>query len=171
MAERRIVEGTRAGIVCFISNYSWLDGLSFTAMRERYLDVFDHIWIDNLNGDKYKTGKLTPDGDARPERLFDASGTAKVSKSVRRSRCWCATGSHSARHAGISAISGAGEARRLCAQPRDAGRRRAHISVSSRRTRSACLSCRCAAGETYRDWPLLPDLFPDLLPRRQDESG
>jgi len=31
-------------------------------MRERYLEVFDQIWIDNLNGDKYKTGKLTPEG-------------------------------------------------------------------------------------------------------------
>ena len=30
MAERRIVEKTGQGVVCFISNYSWLDGLSFT---------------------------------------------------------------------------------------------------------------------------------------------
>jgi hypothetical protein len=37
MAERRIVEKTGQGIVCFISNYSWLDGLSYTGMRERYL--------------------------------------------------------------------------------------------------------------------------------------
>jgi predicted helicase len=66
MAERRIVEKTGRGIVCFISNYSWLDGLSFTGMRERYLDQFDHVWIDCLNGDKYKTGKLTPDGDSDP---------------------------------------------------------------------------------------------------------
>jgi hypothetical protein len=66
MAERRIVEGTGRGVVCYISNYSWLDGLSFTAMRERYLDVFDRVWIDNLNGDKYKTGKLTPWGDPDP---------------------------------------------------------------------------------------------------------
>lgn len=66
MAERRIVEKTGKGIVCFISNYSWLDGLSFTAMRERYLDRFDGIWIDCLNGDKYKTGKLTPDGKPDP---------------------------------------------------------------------------------------------------------
>lgn len=66
MAERRIVELTGEGIVCFISNYSWLDGLSFTAMRERYLETFDRIWIDCLNGDKYKTGKLTPDGDPDP---------------------------------------------------------------------------------------------------------
>ena len=45
MAERRIVERTGRGIVCFISNYSWLDGLSFTGMRERFLDAFDVIRI------------------------------------------------------------------------------------------------------------------------------
>jgi hypothetical protein len=66
MAERRIVEKTGQGVVCFISNYSWLDGLSYTGMRERYMDVFDRIWIDCLNGDKYKTGKLTPDGQPDP---------------------------------------------------------------------------------------------------------
>lgn len=66
MAERRIVERTGRGIVCFISNYSWLDGLSFTGMRERYLEAFDGIWIDNLNGDKYKTGKTTPEGEPDP---------------------------------------------------------------------------------------------------------
>ena len=66
MAERRIVDKTGRGIVCFISNYSWLDGLSFTGMRERYLEAFDAIWIDCLNGDKYKTGKTTPDGEPDP---------------------------------------------------------------------------------------------------------
>ena len=66
MAERRIVERAGKGVVCLISNYSWLDGLSFTGMRERYLEAFDRIWIDCLNGDKYKTGKLTPDGEPDP---------------------------------------------------------------------------------------------------------
>ncbi len=67
MAERRIVaKNERRGIVCFISNYSWLDGLSFTGMREQYLDAFDIIRIDCLNGDKYKTGKTTPDGKPDP---------------------------------------------------------------------------------------------------------
>ena len=66
MAERRIAEKTGQGVVCFISNYSWLDGLSFTGMRERYLEAFDAIRIDNLNGDKYKTGKTTPTGDPDP---------------------------------------------------------------------------------------------------------
>ncbi len=66
MAERRIVEATGEGIVCFISNYAWLDGLSFTGMRERYLDVFDRVWVDCLNGDSRQTGKKTPDGKPDP---------------------------------------------------------------------------------------------------------
>lgn len=80
MAERRIAEGVAQtdeatpgpprqdakGIVCYISNYSWLDGLSHPGMRERFMEVFDAISIDCLNGDKYKTGKKTPDGKPDP---------------------------------------------------------------------------------------------------------
>ena len=73
MAERRIAEKTGQGVVCFISNYSWLDGLSFTGMRERYLEAFDEIRIDCLNGDKYKTGKLAPDGSPDPS-IFSTEG-------------------------------------------------------------------------------------------------
>ena len=73
MAERRIVENTGRGVVCFISNYSWMDKPSFTGMRERYLDAFDTIRIDCLNGDKYKTGKLTPDGSPDPS-IFSTKG-------------------------------------------------------------------------------------------------
>ena len=73
MAERRIAEKTGRGVVCFISNYSWLDGLSFAGMREHYLDAFDSIRIDCLNGDKFKTGKTTPDG--RPDlSIFSTPG-------------------------------------------------------------------------------------------------
>ena len=73
MAERRIAERTGQGVVCFISNYSWLDGLSFTGMRERYLEAFDAIRIDCLNGDKYKTGKVAPDGSPDPS-IFSTEG-------------------------------------------------------------------------------------------------
>jgi hypothetical protein len=73
MAERRIAEKTGQGVVCFISNYSWLDGLSFTGMRERYLEAFDAIRIDCLNGDKYKTGKVAPDGSPDPS-IFSTKG-------------------------------------------------------------------------------------------------
>ena len=73
MAERRITERTGQGVVCFISNYSWLDGLSFTGMRERFLREFDTIRIDNLNGDKYRTGKVAPDGSPDPS-IFSTPG-------------------------------------------------------------------------------------------------
>ena len=73
MAERRIAEKTGQGVVCFISNYSWLDGLSFTGMREHYLEAFDAIRIDSLNGDKYKTGKVAPDGSPDPS-IFSTEG-------------------------------------------------------------------------------------------------
>jgi predicted helicase len=66
VAERRVAERTGQGIVCFISNYSWLSYGSFVVMRERLLSEFDTIWIDNLNGDSRETGKLTPDGDPDP---------------------------------------------------------------------------------------------------------
>ena len=67
MAERRIVNGPPGrGVVSFISNYSWLDGLSHPLMRARFAAAFDAVWVDCLNGDKYKTGKLTPDGRPDP---------------------------------------------------------------------------------------------------------
>ena len=48
-------------------------GLSFTGMRERYLEAFDAVRIDCLNGDKYKTGKVAPDGSPDPS-IFSTEG-------------------------------------------------------------------------------------------------
>jgi hypothetical protein len=96
MAERRIVEKSGEGIISFISNYSWLDGLSFTGMREKYLEVFDSITVDCLNGDKFKTGKLTPEGNPDPSVFSTESnregiqvGTA-IATLVKRGNLECA---------------------------------------------------------------------------------
>jgi Type ISP C-terminal specificity domain/N-6 DNA Methylase len=63
IAERRIAQNPEGrGIVSFISNYSWLDGLSHPTMRHHYLYSFSQIFIDNLNGDARRTGKRTPEG-------------------------------------------------------------------------------------------------------------
>jgi Type ISP C-terminal specificity domain/Eco57I restriction-modification methylase len=66
IAERRITEQTRKGIVCYISNFSWLGDPSAVVMRQRYVKEFDLIHIDNLNGDSRETGKRTPDGQSDP---------------------------------------------------------------------------------------------------------
>lgn len=66
VAERRIAERTRRGIVCYISNFGWLSDPSAVVMRQHLLGAFDSIYIDNLNGDSRETGKKTPDGLSDP---------------------------------------------------------------------------------------------------------
>ena len=76
LAERKIGQQSPRGIVSYISNYSWLDGLSHPIMRSHVIEHFDQVWIDNCNGDKYKTGKRTPDG--RPDQSMFTSDSQPV---------------------------------------------------------------------------------------------
>src|SRR4051812_19595642 len=62
LAEVRIGERAEHGVVSFISNYSFLTGRSHPLLRESLLKTFDDVWIDSLNGDKYRTGKVIPQG-------------------------------------------------------------------------------------------------------------
>ena len=123
MAERRIAEKTGRGVVCFISNYSWLDGLSFTGMRERYLEAFDAVRIDCLNGDKYKTGKVAPDGTPDPS-IFSTEGDPVGIQGRHRHRDAGAQGRPCAgRNGRLPASLWAGEARRTAGDGGDgAGR-------------------------------------------------
>jgi hypothetical protein len=66
LAERRIAEKTGRGVVCYISNYSYLSDPSFVVMRERFLREFDALWFDSMNGDSRETGKRTPEGKPDP---------------------------------------------------------------------------------------------------------
>lgn len=162
MAERRIVEMTGRGIVCFISNSSWLDGLSFTGMRERYLEAFDAIRIDCLNGDKYKTGKLTPSGEPDPS-IFSSPqnpigiqvGTA-VALLIRSNRAttparvgfrnlWGRTKRQQLVESACEPPEGLHE--RL-SPPLELGLPFVHSAVSPH----------------YFEWPSLPDLFPASFP-------
>jgi hypothetical protein len=162
MAERRIVEKTGQGITCFISNYSWLDGLSFTGMRERYLEVFDKIWIDCLNGDKYKTGKLTPDGLPDPS-IFSTEfnregiqvGTA-IALMVRRGS------SQGADCIRFRHIWGKTKRADLLASCENDG-----ISLYEKITPSLKLGLPFAhllVGRGYLEWPSLESLFPVSFP-------
>lgn len=72
VAEQRIAQTTGEGIVCFISNFSWLVRASYVVMRECLLSEFDKMWIDNLNGDSRETGKMTPAGKPDPS-VFSTS--------------------------------------------------------------------------------------------------
>jgi hypothetical protein len=162
MAERRIAEKTGQGIVCFISNYSWLDGLSFTGMRERYLEAFDAIRIDCLNGDKYKTGKVAPDGSPDPS-IFSTDhnregiqvGTAIATLVRRKDSTPCTSvqfrnlwGRDKRRQLLDSAEDAPGELYETIAPNLALGLPFAETTVS----------------ESYFDWPALPALLPTSFP-------
>ena len=162
MAERRIAEKTGQGIVCFISNYSWLDGLSFTGMRERYLDAFDAIRIDCLNGDKYKTGKVAPDGSPDPS-IFSTGGDpvgiqvgTAITTLVRK-----------AGHAPAEAIGFRhlwGQAKReALLETTEAAPDTLYVGVPPLLPLGLPF-VRTAVSEDWFEWPALPDLFPVSFP-------
>jgi len=75
IAERRIAQNReRRGVVSFISNYSWLDGLSHPVMRRHLLGTFNHLFIDNLHGDR-RISEYAPDGRTS-ETIFAMQGSS-----------------------------------------------------------------------------------------------
>ena len=162
MAERRIAEKTGRGVVCFISNYSWLDGLSFTGMRERYLEAFDAVRIDCLNGDKYKTGKVAPDGSPDPS-IFSTEGEPvgiQVGTAI-------ATLVREADHKPVARVG----FRHLWGQAKPA-----ELTATAEAESDAIYEgikpvlplglpfVRTAVSEDWFEWPALPDLFPVSFP-------
>ena len=162
MAERRIVEKTGQGVVCFISNYSWLDGLSFAGMRERYLEAFDAIRIDCLNGDKYKSGKTTPEGAPDPS-IFSTPedpvgiqvGTAIATLVRKADHAQAETVGFrhlwgQSKHIELKATAEADPADlyKVIAPSLPLGLPFAELTIS----------------DGWEDWPALPDLFPTSFP-------
>ena len=162
MAERRIAEKTGRGIVCFISNYSWLDGLSFTGMRERYLESFDAIRIDCLNGDKYKTGKTTPDGGPDPS-IFSTPGDpvgiqvgTAIATLVRKSE-------HSpSRTVGFRHLWGQAKLTELT-DTSETEPATLYDAIEPVLPLGLPFSA-VAVNRSWQDWPSLPDLFPTSIP-------
>jgi len=159
MAERRITEGpVGQGIVCFISNYSWLDGLSFTGMREHFLEQFDHIWVDCMNGDKYRTGKLTSDGRPDPS-VFSTDknregiqvGTAVALLSRRTQRAAPA-------HVAIRQFWGTAKLADLLAVAR--GREAPSYARTAPQIGLGLPFAEPDVDARYGQWSLLPELFP-----------
>ena len=63
------VEKNGEGIVAYISNNSFIDGITHRQMRFSLLQAFDEIYVLNLHGDSRKMEK-TPDG-GKDENVFD----------------------------------------------------------------------------------------------------
>ena len=168
MAERRIAEKTGRGVVCFISNYSWLDGLSFTGMRERYLDAFDAVRIDNLHGDRI-ISEYAPDGRTS-ETIFALRGQSagiKVGTSIALlSRSGIDTdtsGSGRILYRDFHQARADERRQALLDSLDDAGTDIGYSSVEPN-LRLGLPFKPMAVSEHWFDWPTLPDLFPVSFP-------
>ena len=162
MAERRIAEKTGQGVVCFISNYSWLDGLSFTGMRERYLEAFDAIRIDCLNGDKYKTGKVAPDGRPDPSIFSTESDLVGIQVGTAITTLVRKADHTPAEAVGFRHLWGQAKREELL-ETAEA------VPVTLYDNIEPVLPLglpfvRTAVSEDYFDWPALPELFPVSFP-------
>ena len=56
IAEKRI-QKTGRGIVSYVSNYSWTEEPSFVVMRQKLLQTFDKLWIEDMHGNSRKREK------------------------------------------------------------------------------------------------------------------
>ena len=165
IAERRIAANADGkGIVCFISNYSWLDGLSHPTMRHRYLNTFANIYIDNLHGDR-KISEYAPDGRTS-ETIFAVTGTSvgirigtAISTLVRNTR--------SGQKPAVVHYRDFDDAR--------ASERREALtqSIASHEPRYGRLPLSSTlglpfkpriVGTDYLQWPRVPELFPESFP-------
>lgn len=159
MAERQITERTGRGVVCLISNNSWLDSLSFPGMRERFLEVFDRISIDNLNGDKYRTGKLTPDG--KPDPSIFSTEKNREGIQVGTAVALLVKGT---KHAGqVEYLDWWGSQKREELAESSSGATRSYVSHEP--ILELGLSFRpSSVAPGYLTWPRLPELFPVSFP-------
>ena len=162
MAERRIAERTGSGVVCFITNHSWLDGLSFTGMRERYLEAFDAVRIDCLNGDKYRTGKTAPDGTPDPSIFSTESDPVGIQVGTA-----IATLVRKAEPAGTKTVEirqlwGRGKRRELAATAEQAPDALYESFAPQLKLGLPFLKAEVADG--WFDWPTIPEVFPVSFP-------
>jgi hypothetical protein len=162
IAERRIASNPDGqGIVSFISNNAWLDGLSHTTMRHHYLQTFQYLFIDNLNGDKYRTGKTTPEGLSDPSAFSTPQnregiqvGTA-IATLIRNT-------SQTSTTLDLRDLWGTGK----LAQLERESRREAEPSYTALTPAPALGNpfAHRAHSIAYTSWPRLPDVFPVFFP-------
>ena len=90
IAEKRIGEHTGQGVVCFISNTSWVTEPSFVVLRKHLFETFDKFWIENLHGNR-KISEYAPDGKTS-ETIFAVQGFSPGIQQGVATSLWVKTG-------------------------------------------------------------------------------
>lgn len=98
IAERRIAKGGK-GVVCYISNHSWISEPSFVVLRQHLLDTFDKFWIENMHGNR-KISEYGPDGRTS-ETIFAIPGFSVGIQQGVATSLWIKTGKSSKKSAAV----------------------------------------------------------------------
>ena len=131
-------------------------------MRERYLEAFDAVRIDNLNGDKYRTGKVAPDGSPDPSIFSTREDPVGIQVGTAITTLVRKTG-----HAPAASV----EFRDLWGQ----AKREELLDTTQTEPDELYNSIEpllplglpfapTAVSQDWFDWPALPDLFPKSFP-------
>jgi len=169
IAERRIVGDAHVsgneggcGIVSLISNNAWLDGLSHVSMRTRYIDTFQSIYIDNLNGDKYRTGKTTPDGYPDPSAFSTAQNREGIQVGTAISTLVRTTAASTQAQIHLRDLWGTGKLAQL--QSESLQETEPTYTSLAPAPRLGNLLAHRTHSAAYTSWPRLPELFPVSFP-------
>ena len=81
---QHVVDRCGAGILAYISNNSFLDGITHRQMRKTLLESFDEIYILNLHGNARKK-ETCPDG-SKDENVFDIMQGVAISLFVKHDK-------------------------------------------------------------------------------------
>jgi hypothetical protein len=159
VAERRITQNREhRGVVSFISNYSWLDGLSHPTMRHCLLNSFNGIYIDNLHGDR-RISEYAPDGRTS-ETVFAMQGHSAGIKVGTAIATLVKTGapvtSSTIRYRDFNDARASERRARLLTSTDEIGN---YQGIAPNRALGLPFKPR-AFTDAYLSWPKLPDLFP-----------
>ena len=166
MAERRITRRRAKAWSASSPTIPGSTGCPSPGMRERYLEAFDAVRIDCLNGDKYKTGKVAPDGSPDPS-IFSTEGNpvgiqvgTAITTLVRKS-------DHApAGEVGFRHLWGQTKRTELI-ETAEAEPGELYESINPV-LQLGLPFVQTAVSEDWFDWPSLPDLFPVSFPGVQD---
>lgn len=78
-----LIEKNGEGILAFITNNSFIDGITHRQMRKHLMETFDHIYIVDLHGSSKKK-ETAPDG-SKDENVFDIQQWTSIFIGVKKS--------------------------------------------------------------------------------------
>ncbi|MBP6921337.1 N-6 DNA methylase [Candidatus Gracilibacteria bacterium] len=78
-----LIEKNGEGILAFITNNSFIDGITHRQMRKHLMETFDHIYIVDLHGSSKKK-ETAPDG-GKDENVFDIQQGTSIFIGVKKS--------------------------------------------------------------------------------------